>query len=428
MFLSELEIQNFRAFGSGDHRFSLRFNPGLTALVGENDCGKTTVMDALRLVLGTTDQEYYRVEPSDFHRLPDGSVAESIQINCTFRDLTEDDRGAFAEYLSYVASGAGDPKPLLQIHWNAKRQKKEGSSRRFQTTEWRTGSGGNGPSLDMNYRFLERFLDVTKANLFFARRVVIVEGDAENILVPSIARLIGRDFEEYGVSVVNVGGVGLRRYANIFLRASDEDPDMNVRVACITDLDVMPDCAPLILGKLKPNEALPANRRWKMKADYPGTKLAEHRETLRTKASGKNVETFVANHWTLEFDLAREGLAEEVWLAVHLADQEEKNLGNSIKTMRAAAAARKDFKQLRETHQDDDVLCSHIYAKLTKGQISKAITAQYLTEILEFAIVNGRTNAASLSARIPEYVRQSIEFVTRPFSENATQPDAEQQA
>ena len=38
-----------------------------------------------------------------------------------------------------------------------------------------------------DYRFLQRFLDVTKANLFFARGVIIVEGDAENILVPTIA-------------------------------------------------------------------------------------------------------------------------------------------------------------------------------------------------------------------------------------------------
>lgn len=33
-----------------------------------------------------------------------------------------------------------------------------------------------------------------------------MEGDAENILLPTIARLIGRDLREYGVSLVNVGG------------------------------------------------------------------------------------------------------------------------------------------------------------------------------------------------------------------------------
>jgi putative ATP-dependent endonuclease of OLD family len=69
-----------------------------------------------------------------------------------------------------------------------------------------------------DYRFLERFLDVTKANLFFACGVMIVEGDAENILLPTLATLIGRDFTEHGVSIVNVGSVGLRRYARIFQR------------------------------------------------------------------------------------------------------------------------------------------------------------------------------------------------------------------
>ena len=38
-----------------------------------------------------------------------------------------------------------------------------------------------------DYNFLERFLDATKANLFFARGLILVEGDAENLLVPAIA-------------------------------------------------------------------------------------------------------------------------------------------------------------------------------------------------------------------------------------------------
>ncbi|MCQ9136879.1 hypothetical protein KMS84_39905, partial [Streptomyces sp. IBSBF 2807] len=57
-----------------------------------------------------------------------------------------------------------------------------------------------------DYRFLARFLDVTKANLFFARGVLIVEGDAEAILLPALARLLEKDLTRHGVSVVNVGG------------------------------------------------------------------------------------------------------------------------------------------------------------------------------------------------------------------------------
>ena len=57
---------------------------------------------------------------------------------------------------------------------------------------------------DSDYAFLERFLDATKANLFFAKGVLIVEGDAENLLLPTLAKCLGRDLHEYGVSIVLV--------------------------------------------------------------------------------------------------------------------------------------------------------------------------------------------------------------------------------
>jgi putative ATP-dependent endonuclease of OLD family len=99
-----------------------------------------------------------------------------------------------------------------------------------------------------DYRFLERFLDVTKANLFFARGVIIVEGDAEALLLPTLARLLGADLTEHGVSVVNVGGTGLRRFSRIFQRSDGASPPVSIPVACVADMDVMPDCAPVILG------------------------------------------------------------------------------------------------------------------------------------------------------------------------------------
>jgi putative ATP-dependent endonuclease of OLD family len=39
-----------------------------------------------------------------------------------------------------------------------------------------------------DYSFLERFLDATKANLFFAHGVLIVEGDGEALILPAAAR------------------------------------------------------------------------------------------------------------------------------------------------------------------------------------------------------------------------------------------------
>ncbi|MCK4268943.1 MAG: AAA family ATPase, partial [Methanogenium sp.] len=121
-----------------------------------------------------------------------------------------------------------------------------------------------------DYRFLERFLDATKANLFFAKGVVIVEGAAENILLPAIARIIGYDFVDYGISIVNVGGIGLSRYSKIFQRSEESEGIIKIPVACITDLDIMPDCAPEICldKKYEDISKWPKGRRWKVYSDF----------------------------------------------------------------------------------------------------------------------------------------------------------------
>ena len=87
-----------------------------------------------------------------------------------------------------------------------------------------------------DYSFLHRFLDATKANLFFARGVIMVEGDAENLLLPAVAKVIERPLHEYGVSIVNVGSTAYKRYARIFQRKDGQQ--MGIPVAIVTDLDV----------------------------------------------------------------------------------------------------------------------------------------------------------------------------------------------
>lgn len=90
-----------------------------------------------------------------------------------------------------------------------------------------------------DYEFLERFLDATKANLFFARGVIFVEGDAENLLLPAIAEVIDRPLYKYGVSIVNIGSIAFKRYSTILLR-TDPNKLMNFPVSIITDLDLKP--------------------------------------------------------------------------------------------------------------------------------------------------------------------------------------------
>ena len=87
-----------------------------------------------------------------------------------------------------------------------------------------------------DYKFLERFLDATKANLFFAKGLIMVEGDAENLLIPAIAQLIGKNLYQYGVSVVNVGSTAYKRYVSIFKRKDGKS--FGMPIAVVSDLDV----------------------------------------------------------------------------------------------------------------------------------------------------------------------------------------------
>src|SRR6266851_1191880 len=480
MFISELRIENFRMFGEGNEEFVLPLEPGLTALVGENDNGKTAVIDALRLVLGTRDQESFRIDESDFHQ-PAGSAVprKEIRICCKFEDLTLAEIGTFAEYLTYEEADEG-LVPVLYLNWKATNVVRAGKHRKFISIELKSGKTADGPAIDLearrlcaaylrplrdaeramsagrgsrlsqilqftsevveagdafdpasgasdpkslsvvgigdfanallgdhvgvqsarqrlnreylqqlcfsgkaleghisvsgansensvrlrlllekldlevrdgwttdarpnrglgsnnllfmacellllaedegfpvllieepeahlhpqrqlrlmqflqqkadekrddgkriqiivtthspnlasvidlrnlvllhggqafplgephtkldraDYGFLRRFLDVTKANLFFARGLFIVEGDAENIVIPTIARLLDRDLTDHGISILNVGGVGLRRYAKIYQRKRSKHPrTIDLPVACLADIDVM---------------------------------------------------------------------------------------------------------------------------------------------------------------------------------------------
>ena len=89
-----------------------------------------------------------------------------------------------------------------------------------------------------DYEFLRRFLDDTKSNLFFANGVIIVEGDAENLLIPTLAEYIKLPLHKYGVSIVNVGSTALLRFTKIFQR--NDDGKIGIKVSAITDRDIPP--------------------------------------------------------------------------------------------------------------------------------------------------------------------------------------------
>lgn len=69
MHLQRIRAQNFRTFGDGKTAPHLDWtlSPGLNILIGENDAGKTAVVDAIRHILWTTSYEFVRLFEQDFH-------------------------------------------------------------------------------------------------------------------------------------------------------------------------------------------------------------------------------------------------------------------------------------------------------------------------------------------------------------------------
>ena len=86
-----------------------------------------------------------------------------------------------------------------------------------------------------NKKYLQRYLDVTKSQMFFARGILFVEGISEAILLPAMAKTLERPFEKYAVELVNIDSVAFTPFVNLF--SSDKAKTCFSKVSIITDDD-----------------------------------------------------------------------------------------------------------------------------------------------------------------------------------------------
>ena len=164
---------------------------------------------------------------------------------------------------------------------------------------------------DDDYVFLERFLDATKANLFFAKGLIFVEGWSEELLLPALTNklkkqgIISRNLTEAGVSVVNVGNTAFLRYARIFLR-SNENEVLDIPVSLITDVDI-----PAYFKQAQIDEnghTVKQNNKTvydylKEDEDQIENDSLEKAEEKRSEFDKQCVRSFITPQWTLEYAL-----------------------------------------------------------------------------------------------------------------------------
>jgi putative ATP-dependent endonuclease of OLD family len=262
---------------------------------------------------------------------------------------------------------------------------------------------------DSDYKYLSRFLDVTKANLFFARGVLIVEGPAEELLLPALAEACGRSFTANGISVVNVGSVGLFRYARIF--QSLAGAHVPIPVACVTDRDIVPDGVAYVQGRLdkeKAGVALPKGRKKhsnRKEADFSPEEAAAHVKARVDRAAGGNTKVFVSDKWTLEYDLLTSGCRDAMFTGIQLADTEN---SDGILTAEVRAKTIKEVKEFLEEQDPalggNEAIAIDAYELLADG-LSKAISAQYAAELLR----NGHCGKGdALFNKLPPYLANTF--------------------
>lgn len=190
-----------------------------------------------------------------------------------------------------------------------------------------------------SYVFLEKFLDVTKSNLFFAKGVILVEGWAEEILIPSLAKAIGFDLTTKGVSVVNIGNLGFDHYSKIFLRKNA--PFMDIPVAVVTDCDV---------------REYEVNGNDYQKKDNIYSERENKIIEIKSK-SFENVKYFVAPRWTLEYCL-------------NLSDTLKQEFQKIVKSIHTRSGWNSDFEK-------------ELARKLIIGKLEKAEIAYKLANYLD---------------------------------------------
>ena len=598
MIVSELDLYNFRRFKSenGKPGLHVTFHKGLNALIGENDSGKTAVIDALKLVLLTQSNEYIRPVEEDFYKFTDGNYTDEFKIDCIITEFSQNEAKNFIEYLTFT-NNAGKVEYSLKLHYRAKKEGHrifqelragdaddgiviEGKARELlkavylkplRDAEREMSSGRNSrisqillnhpvffrkedhqllqifrdanddiekyfleddtgkqvlqtirsnltsfhdkgqpsdadlktsdiqlkailESLSLNapevnpglgelnllfiaaellllkddtdycmklalieeleahlhpqaqlrlisylqneyneknaqiivsthspilaskinlknlilmksgvgydlaegktglqkgdYLFLQRFLDATKANLFFAKGIIMVEGDAENILVPVIADILGFPLEKYGISIVNVGSTAFLRYSQIMVRA--DGSTIGIPVSVVTDCDVRP------YDEDKDTKIKTLNE----KSDE--SKAAECEKNK--KYSLGSVRGFTSPRWTLEYCIAMSCLSEDFHKAVHYG-KKILNAKESISlTEQKIVDADKDVSSELEQWKDLPLWnkAYNIYDLMLNedGKSGlKAIVAQCLASILRWKI-----------SKVPDGIKQDKMF------------------
>lgn len=261
---------------------------------------------------------------------------------------------------------------------------------------------------DKGKKFIQRYLDATRADMLFAGGIIFVEGIAEQILLPVFARLINKydKWLKKHIIVVNISG----RYFDNFLKLYNSDnPDaLKLKVACITDRDPV--------RKEKCNENAKYYACWPIEYDVDKSKYDYNNHSsslLDDYKSHPNIKFFSQDEKgkTLEYEIAIQNPNNHVILVDSLANKEEIKQMMEAKDLRDALYICKSDK-LRILYSDET-----IWSDSTQ-RYSALIASRYLDSVskgenaLELAnALMDLSEEDKSKFNVPDYIKAAIEWI-----------------
>lgn len=122
MYLYNVKLWNFRKYGANGEfnlekpDLNINFKRGLNLLIGENDSGKTAIIDAIKIVLKTTSYEWIRITHDDFYK-----DSDRLRIALKFIDFEVEEAKNFVEFLSWEVIDNKN-EPVLNLIYDVSRK------------------------------------------------------------------------------------------------------------------------------------------------------------------------------------------------------------------------------------------------------------------------------------------------------------------
>ena len=245
---------------------------------------------------------------------------------------------------------------------------------------------------------LERYIDVTKSQLFFSKGVLFVEGISEELLVPVFAKILNQSLEDYKIELLNADGTSFYPFIYLF-NSTDKLKTLPMPFSILTDDDRFTESknTEFSFKNIKDNLPKAEDLFEKIKAATPSKRIKNILELIKSAPEKINLNY---SFKTFEFTLVQSNISKT---KTHIAD----NL--LWKYLAQDKSIAKKFAKIK-AHLDSFTGDEITEAELNKLQIliwkalpSKAEFAQNFSIYLLANIETAKTNFV-----VPDYIQKSF--------------------